>query len=329
MKKMPTGLMPWLVLAVTAWIATPAAAAPAFEIPAWAYPGFTNPPPAAATPDSVVQLHVPGSPVTFTQAQIADFYAAPDWFPDTHPPMPQIVARGRRPDTLACAYCHLPDGTGRPENAPLAGLPPEYIRAQVTDMRNHVRKRAWTGEYRPSELMQQVAESATDTEIAQAADYFSALPMRRKTEVVEAARVPRIEAVRFIYFAVAEGGDEPLGLRLIEMPVDSARHELRDPNATYRAYVPVGSLARGASLATTGADGATIACVTCHGAELRGAGALPPLAGRSPSYMLRQLLAFKAGTRASPAGAAMQPVVENLSLGDLIAVAAYAGALDP
>lgn len=326
---MPRGLVPWLVLAVTAWSATPAAAEPAFEIPAWAYPGFTNPPPPDATPDSVVQLHVPGSPVTFTQAQIADFYAAPDWFPGTHPPMPEIVARGRRPETIACAYCHLPDGTGRPENAPLAGLPAEYIRAQVTDMRNHVRKRAWTGAYRPSQLMQQVAESATDTEIAQAAAYFSALPMRRKTEVVEAARVPRTEAVRFIYFAIAEGGDELLGTRLVEMPVDPARHELRDPNATFRAYVPVGSLARGASLATTGADGTTIACVTCHGAELRGAGALPPLAGRSPSYLLRQLLAFKAGTRTSPAGAAMQPVVVNLSLGDLIAVAAYAGALDP
>ena len=49
-----------------------------------------------------------------------------------------------------------------------------------------------------------------------------------------------------------------------------------------------------------------------------------PLAGRSPSYLLRQLLAFKAGTRASDRGRGDAPVVEKLSLGDLIAVAAYA-----
>ena len=136
--------------------------------------------------------------------------------------MPDIVARGRRPDTLACAYCHLPDGTGRPENAALAGLSADYIRAQVADMRSHLRKRAWTGPDRPSSLMQQVADSATEAEIAAAAAYFSRLPMRRKVEIVEAARVPRTEEVRFIYFAIAGGGDEPLGARLIEVPVDSA-----------------------------------------------------------------------------------------------------------
>jgi cytochrome c553 len=303
---------------------------PGFEVPAWAFPGYTNPPPPDAKLDDVAQLRVPESHVTFTRAQLQDFFAVPDWFPERHPPMPDIVARGRRPDTLACAYCHLPDGTGRPENAALAGLSADYIQAQVADMRSHVRKRAWTGPDRPSSLMQQVAASATEAEVAAAAAYFSQLPMRRKVEIIETARVPRTEQVRFIYFAVEAAGDEPLGARLIEVPVDSGRHELRDPNVTYRAYVPVGSLARGKSLATTpGANGATIACVTCHGADLRGSGAFPPLAGRSPSYLLRQLLSFRAGTRATPAGTAMQPVVASLGIEDMIAVAAYAGSLEP
>jgi cytochrome c553 len=303
---------------------------PGFDVPAWAFPGYTNPPPQDATHDDVVQLRVPESRVAFTRAELEDFFAAPDWFPEHHPAMPDIVARGRRPGTLACAYCHLPDGTGRPENAALAGLSADYIQAQVADMRSHVRKRAWTGPDRPSGLMQQVAESATEAEVAEAAAYFSQLPMRRKVEVIEAARVPRTEQVRFIYFALEGGGDEPLGARLLEVPVDSGRHEMRDPNVTYRAYVPVGSLARGKALATTtGASGATIACVTCHGADLRGSGASPPLAGRSPSYLLRQLLSFRAGTRATPAGAAMQPVVANLGIEDMIAVASYAGSLEP
>ncbi len=318
-----------VLLLSAALLSTARAAEPGFEVPGWVFPGYTNPPPTGNKFDDVVPLHVPDSGIRYTRAELEDLFVAPDWFPERHPLMPKVVAQGRRPDTLACAYCHLPDGTGRPENAALAGLPADYIRAQVADMRNHVRKRARIGSDRPSQLMQQVAESATEAEVAEAAAYFSQLPMRRKTQVIESARVPRTEEVRFMYFAVPGGGDEPLGARLIEMPVDSGRHERRDPNVTYRAYVPVGSLERGESLADTGADGMTIACVTCHGADLRGSGAIPPLAGRSPSYLLRQLLSFRAGTRSSAAGAAMQPVVANLKLDDMIAVAAYAATLAP
>jgi cytochrome c553 len=242
--------------------------------------------------------------------------------------MPAIVARGRSPEVFACAYCHLPDGTGRPENAALAGLSVEYMRAQVADMRNHLRRRAWTGEPAgASGLMQEVAEAATDAEIAAAAEYFARLPARRKVEIIESDRVPKTHEERYIYFA--EAGEEPLGRRLIEVPVDSTRHEWRDPNVAYRAYVPVGSLARGATLATTGANGAATACITCHGSGLRGNGPYPPLAGRSPSYLLRQLLAFRAGTRSAPAGAPMQPVVATLSVDDMIAAAAYAASLEP
>jgi cytochrome c553 len=259
-----------------------------------------------------------------------DMFVAPDWFPDRHAPMPDGVSSGRRPDTPACAFCHLPDGTGRPENAALAGLPADYIRAQVADMRNGLRHSAAGTPYRPAQLMQQVAATATDAEVAAAAAYSASLPMRRKVDVVESARVPVTEAVRFIYFAVEHGGDEALGSRLIEMPVDPVRHELRDPYLTYRAYVPPGSLERGKGLANaSSADGRTIACIACHGPLLRGSGVAPPLAGRSPSYLLRQLLAFKKGTRAAPGGAAMQPVVAYLGLDDMIAVAAYAGSLEP
>ena len=167
------------VLLLAAASSTGNTAEPGFEVPAWAFPGSTNPPPPGAKLDDLVTLRVPESRVAFTRAQLADFFAAPDWFPERHPPMPEIVARGRRPDTLACAFCHLPDGTGRPENAALAGLSADYIRAQVADMRSHVRRRAWTGPDRPSGLMQQVAESATEAEVAEAAAYFSLLPMRR------------------------------------------------------------------------------------------------------------------------------------------------------
>jgi cytochrome c553 len=94
------------------------------------------------------------------------------------------------------------------------------------------------------------------------------------------------------------------------------------------AYVPPGSVARGRTLATEG--GARFpACTSCHGADLRGVGLVPPIAGRSPTYLLRQLVAFRTGARATAAGQPMQPVVAQLELDEMIAMAAYTATLAP
>src|SRR5947209_18570277 len=106
----------------------------AAEAPNWAYPpnapGAAQTPPADNTPK-----HVPGSDLSFTAAQIAGSEGVPDWRPNTHPPMPSIVAKGRLPAVRACAYCHLPNGAGRPENAALAGESPGYIKQQVMNFK--------------------------------------------------------------------------------------------------------------------------------------------------------------------------------------------------
>jgi hypothetical protein len=89
--------------------------------PAWAY--AVNPPPVAgAQParDDGSPKHVPGSTLALTLPQIRDLFNPPDWHPDNHAAMPEIVSHGRRPDVRACGYCHLPNGQGRPENASLA-----------------------------------------------------------------------------------------------------------------------------------------------------------------------------------------------------------------
>src|SRR3954452_22434931 len=88
--------------------------------PAWAYP--VNPPGLKAAPDDGISRHVPDSDAAFTLTQIRDLSFAPDWHPEDHPPMPEIVARGRKPDVLACGSCHRADGSGGPENAKIAGL---------------------------------------------------------------------------------------------------------------------------------------------------------------------------------------------------------------
>jgi cytochrome c553 len=113
------------------------------------------------------------------------------------------------------------------------------------------------------------------------------------------------------------------------MPDDVEQFELRDTRSLFSAYVPVGSIAKGEALAKTGGSGTTISCTICHGPELKGVGPIPGIAGRSPSYIVRQLFDFQQGVRAGPLSALMKPTVEKLSRDDMIALAAYVGSLDP
>jgi len=301
-----------------------------FVVPAWPYPGNPVSPGAASPlPDATTPLRLPGSDQSFTAAQVRDLFAIPDWYPSRHPPMPEIVAQGRRPAVYACGYCHLPDGQGRPENAALAGLPAAYIEAQVADFRSGARRSAWHGTYRPTDFMRASAENAADAEVASAAEYFSALRLTRRVEVVEATLIPRVVESAWVYVMVGGEDAETLGQRIVEVAVDHERHELRDPASGYRAYVPQGSIARGRTIAQAGQGGPALACIACHGADLRGVGAIPPLAGRSPTYIVRQLLAFRTGARSAAAGAPMLPVVAQMNVDDMIAAAAYAASLDP
>jgi cytochrome c553 len=72
-------------------------------------------------------------------------------------------------------------------------------------------------------------------------------------------------------------------------------------------------------------QGKTTACGTCHGLNLTGVvGAdVPPIAGRSPSYLVRQLWDMQQGTRNGAQAQLMRLVVANLAPDDLVAIAAY------
>ena len=295
------------------------------DVALWAFPGS----PTDSTLADSTRLHrVPNSGARFTLPQVVDRFAPPDWHPSGHPPMPDVVAHGRRPNLFACAYCHLPNGMGRPENATLAGLPEDYIVAQLAAFRSSARRNPSPG-WIPGNSMHAVATNATEAEVAAAARYFSGLRFTPRARVIEAARVPRTRQAGFVYARIAGTGTEPIGSRIVEGPPDFERHELRDDGMTYVAYVPPGSIKRGRSIARTGANGLVIACVTCHGATLAGIGLVPPLAGRYPTYIVRQLLAFKTGARSTPASQPMQAIVARLSVEDMIAVAAYAASLAP
>ncbi len=295
-------------------------------LPAWAYP--VNPSGLQPAPDDGIPRRVPGSAAAFTLTQIRDLFKVPDWHPDDHPPMPEIVANGRKPGVFACGYCHLPNGLGRPENSSLAGVPAEYIVQQLADFKSGAR-RSSEPDSLPINFMIAVAKAATDAEVKAAAEYFSALKPRPWIRVVEAAMVPRTHVAGWMLVASEPVELEPIGQRIIEMPEDLERTELRDAASGFVAYVPVGSIEKGEALVTTGGGGKTISCSICHGPDLRGLGLVPGLAGRSPSYIVRQLYDIKHGVRNGPWAALMQTVVARLSVEDMVAIAAYTASRAP
>jgi cytochrome c553 len=314
--------------------------------PPWAY-GFATPPPSspppaaapapAAAPDNTTMHTLAGSKLQFTRAQIANRYGPADWYPEDHPAMPDIVAHGKesaQPQVYACSLCHLPNGNGRPENANVTGLSYEYIVQQLTDFRNGARK---TSDPRKGNtgLMAGFTKSLTDEEIKAAATYFASIPAKPWIKVVEADSVPKTKANGGIFIALtgADAGVEPLGDRIIETPVNADDTEIRrNPRSGFIAYVPPGSLKKGEALVTAGttAGGSKVtACTACHGADLRGLGPVPRLAGRSPSYVARQLYDMQHGNRAGTWTPLMAPVVANLGEADLLNAAAYVASLQP
>ena len=297
--------------------------------PPWAYP--VNPPGGSAgqaTEDDGSPKRVPGSAVALTLPQIRDLFNVPDWHPNDHPPMPDVVAHGRRPDVWACGFCHLPNGFGRPENSGLAGLPATYIIQQIADFRNGSRKSA-DPDMRPPAFMIRVAQAANDAEVKAAAAYFASVAFTSWIRVVETETVPSTHVARGMLVASEDGGTEPIGQRIIELPEDLARTELRDAASGFIAYVPAGSIRQGEALVKTGGNGKTVACGVCHGEDLRGRGPVPPIAGRSPSYTVRQLFDMQRGVRNGLWADLMKDVVADLTLDDMVSIAAYSASREP
>jgi cytochrome c553 len=123
---------------------------------------------------------------------------------------------------------------------------------------------------------------------------------------------------------------EPIGDRIVETPISPEDTEpLRNPRSGFYAYVPPGTLKKGEALVLHGGPGKTVACAACHGEGLKGNGNFPSLAGRSPSYLARQLSDFQHFTRVGPGAQMMQPVVANLDDNDILAIVAYVASLQP
>jgi cytochrome c553 len=304
---------------------------PGFEIPKWAFPSLPSEFPSSIRANDTTPKTLGRGGRTFTSKQILDALNPPDWYPESHPAAPEVVLHARRDLKYACGLCHLPDGQGRSENATIAGLPDAYFRQQIADMRSGAREPAMV--FTASTRMKDVAMAATDSEIAAAAKYFASIRPRTQYTVKESTTIPRTYQAGGLYALRSGGETEPLGDRLMEISDNIEHHEMRDPHETFTVYVRPGTLAKGRALALTAPETSPTRCATCHGLDLRGGTTGPtigpPIAGRSPLYLLRQLVGFKTKSRNGTTSLPMQTVVAGLSLDDMIAAAAYAGSRTP
>jgi cytochrome c553 len=277
---------------------------------------------------------IDGSPAAYSRVDIRDAGNVADWFPGDHPPMPSVISHGPASlgrNSWGCAYCHLPTGRGRPENAPVSGQPAAYFIRQLQDFRNGDRTSA--DPRKPNTpLMASLAREMTVEEMGQAAEYFGAMKWTPWTRVVETDLVPTTRIDGNLFVSTSSVRTEPIAGRIIEVPEDDEQSEvLRNPRSGFVAYVPVGSIERGKTLATTGTAivdgkavaGRTFACTVCHGPDLTGLADVPGIAGRSPSYLVRQMYDLQQGTRRGKMSALMQPVVAHLTGDDMVAIAAY------
>jgi cytochrome c553 len=174
-----------------------------------------------------------------------------------------------------------------------------------------------------------IAKAMNDEEIRSSAEYYASLKPHARQKVVESPTAPKsFVGGGGMRYASPEGGNEPIGSRIILIPDSAEGAQRRNPKSNFVAYVPPGSVANGKGLAA-GGNGKTVACGICHGQGLKGIGEVPGLAGRDPTYTFRQLYDMQQGRRKGDAVALMKAVVEKLTVDDMIALSAYTASLEP
>lgn len=307
------------------------AAAPAAPPPelAWAYPTA-----APGTPELRIlpgSYRTPNGERRLNAAEVDALTPADqDWFPRGHPAPPAVVLKAPSPNGPApCAECHGMTGRGMVGVPDLAGLKADYLMEQLSAFRSGARTSAEPGRL-GTQVMIGVAKGWSATDLKAAASYFSSLPRRSPTRVIVSETAPAMKMERFgwTYVDPAGGRARPLQGRVAEAPDSLVKAYMGDPSGRELVWVSQRTLDRGRALVRTGGDGGQ-PCATCHGSSLRGSQIAPPLSGRDPGYLARQLWDIRSGARRGPRLALMQGPAKGLSPADMTAAAAYLASLKP
>src|SRR5262249_307481 len=146
--------------------------------------------------------------------------------------------------------CHLMNGLGHPESGDVQGLTPEYFIQTMKDFKSGKRK--------DPIRMTAIAQATPDEDVAAAAEWFGSLktPAMPRIKVIEQGTVHKTYSGqgRMGFIDPDDKTTEPIGNRIIMLPMDVKKARLRDPRlgAGFNALVPPGSVAKGKALAETG-----------------------------------------------------------------------------
>src|SRR5688572_31334321 len=163
-------------------------------LPDWAYtpppPPGSPPAPSALPADDNAVVSIPGTTKTFTRGQLRAQMETMDWYPeDRHGTLPDIARFGKQ-GVRQCTLCHLPDGSGRPENAPISAYHPTYFVQQMQDFRDGLRKSADPRKANTNNMIN-FAKATTREEDMAAAEYFARQPYPRRIKVGERTTDPK------------------------------------------------------------------------------------------------------------------------------------------
>ena len=127
--------------------------------------------------------------------------------------------------------------------------------------------------------------------------------------MVETNLVPKTRISGNLFLPITKERIEPIAGAIIEAPENEEQAVVLQPALGVRRYVPVGSVKKGEDLVMTGGmrvvhdtivQGKTTACTHMPRVGFDGRRDVPPIAGRSPSYLVRQLFDMRQGARDEP-----------------------------
>ena len=281
----------------------------------------------APDPDEVVT--VPGSSVSMPRSAINLTNGPPDWHPDSHPPMPELVAKGGGDGVVACGYCHLPNGQGKPENAQCGGAAVRVHRAaddglakrSTQDGRAADGPAGLHGADRPGRhrCAGSCVPRSTSHRSTSSRGFASWRPTWCPRHGSPAGSTRWSKAAGWSRSARAWS-------RRRRICIEPSC--VMTPRVLSPTYPPAPSHEESASRPPATMAGRRPAPV-CHGPQLRGLGPVPALAGRSPSYIARQLYDLQTGIRNGAWSDLMDATVANLTTEDIVNLAAYTASLEP
>ena len=164
-------------------------------------------------------------------------------------------------------------------------MPPEYIIRQMTYFKSGARSE--------ETRMGPIARASSDEDVREAAAYFAAITPAPFVKVIEAATPPKtyVSADARHRRIHPDGGTEPIGRRIVQIPEDPMRTAIRMPYARSRSSLRTAIAARNSTAARSARRASSSCSVGIPNAAITASpmnfSTVPPWWARTASWRIR------------------------------------------